>query len=344
MLKVSTIIPHAGGWELLHQCLSSLYESKDVELETIIVENGSFERISPDQVSQFPNLKILHFRDKLGFAAACNRGIEAATGSLIFLLNNDAVVEPETLYFLCKVFEGDNKVAACQPKILSLRDKKKFDYSSACGGEIDIFGYPFARGRIFDTVECDQGQYDHAKIVFWGAGAALMMRKEIYLEAGGLAEPFFAHMEEIDLQWRFHLMGYEVRVEPRAVAYHLGAATIGKGSALKLYLNHRNNLAMLFRNCAFSTLVWLLPARLLFEFTTFVISIIQLDFKRTVAVVRASLWFLVSLPYLIKTHSRVQKLRRVSDSEIFGKLYRGSIVWQYFIRHRWKYAELPYIG
>ena len=127
MLKVSTIIPHAGGWDLLHRCLTSLYKSQEVELETIIVENGSYELIASDQVSEYPGLKILHFRDKLGFAAACNRGIEAASGRLIFLLNNDAVVEPETLYLLSQAFESNNKLAACQPKILSLRDKKKFD-------------------------------------------------------------------------------------------------------------------------------------------------------------------------------------------------------------------------
>ena len=340
---ISTIIPHAGGWDLLHQCLISLYKSGNVEFEVIIVENGSSERITSEQVAEFPNITVLHYDNQLGFSGACNRGVEAARGDLIFLLNNDAVVEPKTLYFLTQVFENDLKVAACQPKILSLRDKQKFDYSSACGGEIDLYGYPFARGRIFNTIESDHGQYDKSSEIFWGAGAALMMRREIFAEAGGLEELFFAHMEEIDLQWRYHLMGYKVKVEPQAVVYHLGAATIGHDSTLKLYLNHRNNLAMIFRNYAATSLVVVIPVRFVLDIVTFVFSVIRFDFRRAIAVVRALCWFFLSLPYLIKSRLQIQGLRHVKEKEILKKILRSSIVWLYFIRGRRTFSELQAI-
>ena len=185
MLRVSAIIPHAGGWDILLKCLTSLYRSRDVEFEAIIVENGSFERIEEEQVRRFPGLRILRFERRLGFAGACNRGAEAAAGKHLFLLNNDAEVEPDTIYILSEALESDNKLAACQPKILSLRNPGRFDYSSACGGEIDVYGFPFARGRLFETIEDDVGQYDDCSEIFWGAGAALMIRRDIFLGSGG---------------------------------------------------------------------------------------------------------------------------------------------------------------
>ena len=340
MLKISTIIPHAGGWELLQKCLISLYRSKDVEFETIIVENGSFERIEDRQVESFHNLHILRFGQMLGFAGACNRGVEAAQGKYIFLLNNDAEVEPDTLNILSQALENDNYVAACQPKILSLRNPGEFDYSSACGGEIDIYGFPFARGRIFDTIETDRGQYDDSTDIFWGAGAALMIRRDVYMNCGGLEEPFFAHMEEIDLQWRFHLLGYTVKVVPQTAVHHLGAATIGYESPMKLYLNHRNNLAMLFRNYSLGSLVRYFPVRLLFDLIVMIGSVFSIKIKRTWAVLRAWGWFCLSMPYLIRGRIQIQRLRRVKDCEILRKIYPGSVVWQYFVNKRRIYSEL----
>jgi len=340
LLRVSAIIPHAGGWDILLKCLTSLYRSRDVEFEAIIVENGSFERIEEEQVRRFPGLRILRFERRLGFAGACNRGAEAAAGKHLFLLNNDAEVEPDTIYILSEALESDNKLAACQPKILSLRNPGRFDYSSACGGEIDVYGFPFARGRLFETIEDDVGQYDDCSEIFWGAGAALMIRRDIFLGSGGLEEPFFAHMEEIDLQWRFHLMGFSVKVVPQAVAHHLGAATIGYDSAAKLYLNHRNNLAMLARNYGFRSLARYFPVRLLFDLAVMIGSVFRLELKRSLAVLRAWGWFWLSLPYLIRGRFRVQRLRRVNDRELSRKIYRRSIVWQYFIRKRRTFSEL----
>lgn len=325
---------------MLEKCLISLFHSRNVDIEAIIVENGSFEKINAEQISAYKDVHILHFERKLGFAGACNRGVEAASCKYIFLLNNDAVIEPDTLFILSQAMENDGKIAACQPKILSLRNKKYFDYSSACGGEIDIYGYPFARGRLFDSVEEDKGQYDQRTEIFWGAGAALMIRRDLYNEAGGLEEPYFAHMEEIDLQWRFHLLGFKVMVIPDTKAYHLGAATIGSDSFFKLYLNHRNNLAMVFSNLSLQSLVRFLPIRWILDIVLVIYSIFRLDFKRSWAVIRSGLWFWTNLSYLIGCRKRNRKLRQVSENEIRKKIYPHSVVWQYFIRNRKTYKQL----
>jgi len=340
LLKVSVIIPHAGGWDILTECLSSLSRSQGVETEVIVVENGSNDLAVDERAEKFPDLQILHYKRKLGFAGACNRGVEAAAGKYVFLLNNDAVVEPNTLNILNRALEDDDSLAVCQPKILSLRNKDRFDYSSACGGEIDIYGFPFARGRVFDTVEDDHGQYDDCREIFWGAGTALMIRRDVYLSAGGLDERFFAHMEEIDLQWRLQLMGYRIAVIPEAVVYHLGAATIRSDSFEKMYLNHRNNLAMIFRNYGAGNLVRYFPIRLLFDLAVIIRSIFRLELKRTWAVIRAGCWFWLSMPYLIRGRVSTQRLRRVTDRTLLRKIYPRSVVWQYFIRKRRTYKEL----
>ena len=227
-MKVSVIIPHAGGRKILTECLTSLTASDGVEYEVIVVDNGSDD--AEEVAKPFSQLQILRFERKLGFSVACNRGVEAVIGDYVFLLNNDAVVKPDSMRILVDELDSNDDVAACQPKIMSLLRPGYFDYSSAAGGEIDRYGYPFARGRIFDTVEEDHGQYDSKRDIFWGAGAALMIRRELYLKAGGLEEPFFAHMEEIDLLWRLQLMGYKVRAVPQSVVEHMGAVTIKSDS------------------------------------------------------------------------------------------------------------------
>jgi len=334
------VIPHAGGLELLVECLEALASTRGVELEAIVVDNGSKEEIGREALDALPTVQILRYECRLGFAAACNRGVEAAGSEFILLLNNDAVVEPDTLSILSEAMSADRMLAACQPKILSLTHPGRFDYSSAAGGEIDRYGFPFARGRVFDTIEEDRGQYDRGGYVFWGAGAALMLRRERYLAAGGLEEPFFAHMEEIDLAWRFQLMGYRVASIPEAVVRHRGAATIHSGSFIKMYLNYRNSLATLVRNYSTASLTRYLPGRLALDMALALHSLITLNFLQFWAVFRAGCWFLTSFPYLIRGRRSVQRLRQVPDRAVLERIYPGSVAWQYFIRKRRTWSEL----
>ncbi len=343
MLNISVIIPHAGGREILRRCLKSLADSASQPLETVIVHNGPVDDVDNDTLSGLENVHVLRYECNLGFAPACNRGVEAAKGDLVFLLNNDATVEPDCLAILAQAFEGNETTGAVQPKIRSLVKRDHFDYSSGAGGEMDRYGFPFARGRVFDTLEIDEGQYNDARQVFWGAGAALMIRRGLYLEAGGLEEPFFAHMEEIDFLWRIQLMGYKVFAFPQAVAWHEGAITIKAGSFRKHYLNHRNSLATLFRNYSFFSVASYLPLRLGLDVVLSLYSLLQRDFVRLFAVVRANCWFWASLPYLISSRKQVQRLRRVPEKEILDRLYSKPIVWQYFIRKKrtWKQLNDP---
>ena len=332
MLTVSAIIPHAGGIEILRECLNSLRSVEGIELEVVIVDNGSGENPQDWGVSAFANVQVLRYECKLGFAAACNRGVEASKGEFSFLFNNDAVADPGSIRILAEALADDPMIGAVQPKILSYFDRTRFDYSSACGGLMDSYGVPFARGRIFDSVEEDHGQYDCRAEIFWGAGAALMIRRSLYLEAGGLEEPFFAHMEEIDFLWRLQLMGKRVMVIPEAIVLHRGAVTIRTGSFLKLYLNHRNSLAMLIRNYSFASLIKYFPVRLAMDAVWALFCLIRLDFVKFLAVSRAGIWIWLSLPYLITGRRRVQRLRRVNDNSLKSRIYNGSIAYQYYGR------------
>ncbi len=343
MPLVSVIIPHSGGSEILGECLGSLADTRGIDLQVIIVDNAAVSDIADDAVRAFKDAQILRYECKIGFAAACNRGVEAAGGEYVFLLNNDATVEPTAIRTLADRLTANPAAAACQPKILSLTRPGRFDYSSAAGGELDRFGYPFARGRVFDTLEEDRGQYDDEREVFWGAGAALMIRRELYLAAGGLEETFFAHMEEIDLLWRLQLMGFRVLAVPEAVVHHRGAATISGGSFLKQYLNHRNSLATLFRNYGIWSLVRYLPVRAVLDQVLMLFALLRGDFKCFWAVVRAGCWFWRSLPYLIRCRRRIQGLRRIPDRIILNRLYPRSVAWDYFIRKRRTWSELESI-
>ena len=340
MLRVTVIIPHAGGQELLRECLRSLSATRNVDLRTLIVHNGPVDDVDAETLALVQHVQVLRYERNIGFSAACNRGVEAASTDYVFLLNNDATVKPDTIGLLAEKLASDASIAACQPKILSLTSPGKFDYSSAAGGEIDRYGYPFARGRVFDTIEEDKGQYDTEREIFWGAGAALMLRREHYLAAGGLEEPFFAHMEEIDLQWRFRLMGYRVISLPSAIAFHRGAVTIKIGSFRKIYLNHRNGLITLFRNYSLKNLLKNLPARLGLDFILVIYSVIRADFITARAVLSAMIWFSLSLPYLISSRRRVRKLAVVPDSKIQEHIFPYSVVWLYFVKKIKTWNEL----
>ena len=340
MLSISTIIPHAGGRKILRDCLTSLAKTRGVDLEVIIVDNSQVSDVDEETLSILPSVQNLRYECKLGFAGACNRGVESASGDYIFLLNNDAVVEPDTIKILADKIEQNHQIGACQPKILSLNNSGYFDYSSAAGGELDRYGFPFARGRVFDTIEKDSGQYNEDRQVFWGAGAALMIRRNLYISSGGLEERFFAHMEEIDLLWRIQLMGFQVFSVSNAVVYHRGAVTIRSDSFTKQYLNHRNSIATIFRNYSALNLLRYFPLRVLLDKALLIYSLFRGDFKRFWAVIRAGCWFWLSLPYLIEGRRRVQRLRKVPDVVILERLYPHSIAWQYFIRNRRTWSEL----
>lgn len=249
--RVAVIILNWNGARLLSEFLPSVIEHTPPEKgRVIVVDNGSTDNSVELIKSSFPEVELLCFDSNYGFAGGYNRAIEhyASRYPYAVLLNSDVAVKSDWLSPLLSFMDAHSEAGACQPKIRSYREPEKFEYAGACGGFIDRNGYPYCRGRIFQTVETDTGQYDTPAKVFWATGAALMVRTADYLSAGGLDEAFFAHMEEIDLCWRIRLMGKELYVVPQSVVYHLGGGSLDASNPRKTYLNFRNNLLMLHKN------------------------------------------------------------------------------------------------
>ena len=245
---VSIIIPHWNGIDVLSECIDSLKGSTFDSFEIIVSDNASSDGSQAWIVENHPDVILLENDNNYGYAGGCNRGVNVAKGEFILFLNNDTIQNPNWLDPLIDRMKGDESIAAIQPKILNYYNRKIFDYAGGSGGHLDLFCFPFARGRVFLNQEEDLGQYDNAKRCFWASGTAMIVRKDLFKAAGKFDETFFAHMEEIDLCWRFQAMGYEVWAEPRSVVYHKNAVSLPMHTHRKYYLNHRNSLLMLFGN------------------------------------------------------------------------------------------------
>ena len=247
--KVSIIILNWNGRELLRKYLPSVVKYTDGEIADIIVaDNGSTDDSREIITKEFPMVKLIAFEFNYGFAKGYNLAIDQVRTPYCLLLNDDVRVTEHWLEPLLDYMETHEKVGAMQPKLLSDRDPQSFEYAGGCGGFLDRHGYPFCRGRIFDTTETDKGQYDDAAKIMWATGACLMIRTAVYINAGGLDELFFAHMEEIDLCWRVRNMGYDIVCLPQSKVYHYGGGSLAMGNPRKTKLNFRNSLLMLYKN------------------------------------------------------------------------------------------------
>ena len=246
-MKISIVILNWNGARMLRRFLPSVIEHSP-EAEVIVADNGSTDDSLSVLAEQFPDIRTIVFDRNYGFAEGYNRAIAQVDGDLCLLLNSDVRVEAGWLKPMLDYMERHPEVAACQPKVLSLREPDKFEYSGAAGGFLDRYGFPFCRGRVLNVTEKDEGQYDTTLTVHWATGCSLLIRSADYWAAGGLDGRFFAHMEEIDLCWRLRTAGRQVSCVPQSTVYHLGAATLKQGNPHKTYLNFRNNLLMLYKN------------------------------------------------------------------------------------------------
>jgi len=341
MTKVSVIIPHYNGEEILKDCLESLSKTTRITLEVILVDNGSSDNSMNMVREQFSDVKILQQEENLGFAGGCNVGIEAATSDYVLILNNDTTHEDNWIEYLLETLESDDNISAVQPKLISYQNPENYDYSGANGGEMDIFGFPFARGRFFHHIEKDENQYDNLdKEIVWASGTAFLARRDLLLEAGMFDSTFFAHMEEIDLDWRLRLMGYKVVIEPRAKIFHRSGFTLGAESPFKKYLNHRNSLYMLLANYSCSTLLYILPVRILLDWMAALESLLKFDFGRVTAVFKAHFWCIFHPGMIAAKRKKVKQLRKKSDAEIMEKFYKGSVALASFLMNKNKYSDL----
>lgn len=249
------------------------------------------------------------------------------------LLNSDVEVRAGWIKPIIDLLDSRNDVGICQPKIKAFHHPSEFEYAGASGGYIDWMGYPFCRGRLFNSLEEDKGQYDDVQDVFWATGACMFIRSELYNSLGGLDENFFAHMEEIDLCWRAQLLGNKVMVVPQAEVYHVGGGTLPKNNPRKTFYNFRNNLMMLYKNLPSSKLLFVIVVRLLLDGVAGLKFMLQGDLKDTLAVIKAHFAFYGSI---LKG-----KLKRSPSTENFpATIYPKSILWAYFIKGNRNYNQL----
>ena len=248
MDKVAIVILNWNGAKMLQQYLPSVLRYSRDEATVIVADNASTDISLELLYTHFrEDCRVIELEKNWGFAEGYNKALSKVDAEYYLLLNSDIEVTHHWLTPLIEFMDAHDDVAACQPKLLSVSDKGSFEYAGACGGFLDRYGYPFCRGRLFETVESDKGQYDVTSDVLWATGAALMIRSKDYWDAGGLDGRFFAHNEEIDLCWRLRIRGRRVCCVPDSFVYHVGGGTLPKSNPMKTYLNFRNNLTMLYK-------------------------------------------------------------------------------------------------
>ena len=289
MKELAVIILNWNGRKLLEQFLpvASRYSiTEDADL--IVADNGSTDDSVEWVKAHHPEVKVLSFSENYGFAEGYNKAIQQTQYKYTILLNSDVEVTEDWTRPLLDFMRRNSDVGALQPKIRSWRERIKFEYAGAAGGYLDKLGYPYCRGRLFDSIEEDHGQYDGKVVdICWASGAALMVRTDLYLKVGGLDARFFAHMEEIDLCCRIHAAGYRVVAVPDSMVFHVGGASLAQGNPKKTYLNFRNNLLLLHKNMPIKVGRKKLFIRRLYDTLAWGMFMLKFDFKNANAVLKA---------------------------------------------------------
>lgn len=311
--------------------MASTYQDKEV----VIADNGSADDSIEFLKTHYPSIRVIRLEKNHGFAKGYNIALKQVDAKYYVLLNSDVEVRPGWLEPLVAMMENIPSLSACQPKILSYHHPELFEYAGGAGGWIDAYGYPFARGRIFDICEKDQGQYDAPSKVFWASGAAMFVRSTVFHEMKGFDEYFFAHQEEIDLCWRMQLAGYHLMSCPSSVVYHIGGGTLPRGNSLKTYLNFRNNLVMLAKNLPGSQRWWKIPSRIFLDAVSATKGLFTGDAGYFVAIFRAHLAF---GKWLLS--GKKQNIFPVRKNKILEGVYPHNLVWQHFVRKRKTFSEI----
>ena len=329
MKKISVVILNWNGVGMLQKFLPGVIKYSQGEgVEVCVADNGSTDESVAWLQTYCPDVRLIELDKNYGFAEGYNRAMQQVEAEYVVLLNSDVEVTPRWLEPMVAYMDSHPEVAACQPKIRSERNKEYFEYAGASGGYIDKYGYPFCRGRIFDVVEKDKGQYDSVVPVFWATGAALFIRLKDYREAGGLDGRFFAHMEEIDLCWRLGSRGRGLVCVPQSVVYHVGAATLKKESPRKTFLNFRNNLLMLYKNLPEKELNKVLWIRGLLDIVAMVVFFLKGEKENAKAVIQARKEFKQLRPSF--EASRKDNLRHAVTDQVPGKC-SFSILWKFHV-------------
>ena len=339
MIKTAVVILNWNGEAMLRQFLPSVISGSALTegTEIFVADNASTDASCEVVERVFPSVRLIRLDQNYGFAEGYNRALREVEAEYVVLLNSDVEVTDGWLQDMVAYMDTHPEIAACQPKILSYRHRGQFEYAGASGGFIDRYGYPFCRGRIFDQVEEDEGQYDEVISVFWATGAALMIRQEVYRKVGGLDARFFAHMEEIDLCWRLRSRGYQLACIPSSKVYHVGGATLKKENPRKTFLNFRNNLLMLYKNLPEEELAPVMRVRTFLDYCAAFVWLLKGDFANAKAVFEARREF-----HRLRSQFVTDRQQNLAHTVLKSvpERYSFSLIWQAKIKGRKTFSAL----
>ena len=331
-MKTAIVILNWNGQKLLEQFLPSVISFSSNEADIYVADNASTDTSIKYIRKYFPSVKIVENIENGGYAKGYNDALKAIEADIYCLLNSDVEVTENWLKPILDVFNTDEKTAIIQPKILDYKNKTKFEYAGAGGGFLDLYGYPYCRGRIFNNLEIDTDQFNDISEIFWASGACLFIRSKVYHKLSGFDEDYFAHQEEIDLCWRTQNIGYKVKYVGTSTVYHVGGATLQETNPHKTFLNFRNSLLNVVKNVPKKWFLFVVFSRLILDGIAGIKFLIELRPIHTFAILKAHISFYKNF---FKFLGKRRKLQKKQDYNL-----HTSIVWQYFALGRKKFKSL----
>ncbi|MHC1707228.1 MAG: glycosyltransferase family 2 protein [Bacteroidales bacterium] len=333
MTKTAVVILNWNGRKFLEDFLPALIAHSQNDAELIIADNASTDDSVDFLKTRYPQIRIIQNNENGGFSKGYNDALKQVNAEFYVLLNSDIEVTTNWIKPVIELMETDRTIAACQPKILAYHNKSSFEYAGAAGGFIDKYGYPFCRGRLFQSLENDLGQYNDVTEIFWATGACMFVRADLYHQYGGLDNDFFAHMEEIDFCWRMKNNGFKIMYCPDSIVYHVGGGTLPKISWRKTYLNFRNNLILLYKNLPTRRIPEVFLVRFFLDTLASLKFLIDGGFQDFMAVSRAYISFYSSF-----TRNKIKR-KKIKHQRV-GQIYRRSLVIDYYLKGIRKFSDL----
>lgn len=335
--QVAVVILNWNGKSFLEKFLPNIIKYSQ-GAQIVVADNQSSDNSVAFLKENFPEVNIIINPSNDGFAKGYNLALKQVQAEFYVLLNSDVEVTQNWIEPIINLMQSDSKIAACQPKILDYNQPSKFEYAGASGGFIDKYGYPFCRGRIFNVLEEDKGQYDTTKEVFWATGACMFVRAEAFWKVGGFDDDYFAHMEEIDVCWRMKNIGYQIFIEPKSKVYHVGGGTLNKLSPRKTFLNFRNNLITLTKNTSPRFLFFKIIYRMILDGVAAFKFLLEGNGSHFFAVIKAHFSFYKLLPSTLKKRDDMRLMGEFKDAT--SGVYEKNIVYTHFVKGVKHYSEL----